>query len=324
MKNQPKTSQSQNRSQTSLRSRLISFASAIILLFTFVPFSSAYADDEPEPVIPPLEISPVSTRVSLNQKEQKPGTIEVKNYGNEPLNIRVYPTPFSNADGNRNFKNESDYTKISHWIKIKDDSGNYQDSVTFTMTPKQTKTISYKIDVPSNAPAGGQYATIFFESLDDQKNEESIKTTTRVGMLIYANVAGELIREANIINVRTNSFITSDNLKVSYTVENKGNIDFQASTTLQVSSLFGRQLYNDTELTTVFPDSSENVEFEWKDTPGFGLYNLHYKIRALDQTIEKNELILVASPFALIIIGILIVVLILAIVYRARLNKTRK
>lgn len=309
----------------SLRSRLISFASAIILLFTFVPFSSAYAaDDEPEPVIPPLEISPVSTRVSLNQKEQKPGTIEVKNYGNEPLNIRVYPTPFSNADGNRNFKNESDYTKISHWIKIKDDSGNYQDSVTFTMTPKQTKTISYKIDVPSNAPAGGQYATIFFESLDDQKSEDSIKTTTRVGMLIYANVAGELIREANITNIRTNSFITSDNLKVSYTVENKGNIDFQASTTLQVSSLFGRQLYNDTELTTVFPDSSENVEFEWKDTPGFGLYNLHYKIRALDQTIEKNELILVASPFALIIIGILIVVLILAIVYRARLNKTRK
>lgn len=304
---------------------MISFASAIILLFTFVPFSSAYAaDDEPEPVIPPLEISPVSTRVSLNQKEQKPGTIEVKNYGNEPLNIRVYPTPFSNADGNRNFKNESDYTKISHWIKIKDDSGNYQDSVTFTMTPKQTKTISYKIDVPSNAPAGGQYATIFFESLDDQKSEDSIKTTTRVGMLIYANVAGELIREANITNIRTNSFITSDNLKVSYTVENKGNIDFQASTTLQVSSLFGRQLYNDTELTTVFPDSSENVEFEWKDTPGFGLYNLHYKIRALDQTIEKNELILVASPFALIIIGILIVVLILAIVYRARLNKTRK
>ena len=303
---------------------MISFASAIILLFTFVPFSSAYADDEPEPVIPPLEISPVSTRVSLNQKEQKPGTIEVKNYGNEPLNIRVYPTPFSNADGNRNFKNESDYTKISHWIKIKDDSGNYQDSVTFTMAPKQTKTISYKIDVPSNAPAGGQYATIFFESLDDQKNEESIKTTTRVGMLIYANIAGELIREANITNIRTNSFITSDNLKVSYTVENKGNIDFQASTTLQVSSLFGRQLYNDTELTTVFPDSSENVEFEWKDTPGFGLYNLHYKIRALDQTIEKNELILVASPFALIIIGILIVVLILAIVYRTRLNKTRK
>lgn len=303
---------------------MISFISAIILLFTFVPFSSAYADDESEPVIPPLEISPVSTRVSLNQKEQKPGTIEVKNYGNEPLNIKVYPTPFSNADGNRNFKNESDYTKISHWIKIKDDSGNYQDSVTFTMAPKQTKTISYKIDVPSNAPAGGQYATIFFESLDDQKNEESIKTTTRVGMLIYANVAGELIREANIINVRTNSFITSDNLKVSYTVENKGNIDFQASTTLQVSSLFGRQLYNDTQLTTVFPDSSENVEFEWKDTPGFGLYNLHYKIRALDQTIEKNELILVASPFALIITGILIVVLILAIVYRTRLNKTRK
>ncbi len=294
------------------------------MLFTFVPFSSAYADDEPEPVIPPLEISPVSTRVSLNQKEQKPGTIEVKNYGNEPLNIRVYSTPFSNADGNRNFKNESDYTKISHWIKIKDDSGSYQDSVTFTMTPKQTKTISYKIDVPSNAPAGGQYATIFFESLDDQKNEDSIKTTTRVGMLIYANVAGELIREANIINVRTNSFITGDNLKVSYTVENKGNIDFQASTTLQVSSLFGRQLYNDTKLTTVFPDSSENVEFEWKDTPGFGLYNLHYKIRALDQTIEKNELILVASPFALVITGILIVVLILAIVYRTRLNKTRK
>ena len=324
MKNQPKTSQNQNQKKTSLRSRLISFASAIILLFTFVPFSSAYADDEPEPVIPPLEISPVSTRVSLNQKEQKPGTIEVKNYGNEPLNIRVYPTPFSNADGNRNFKNESDYTKISHWIRIKDDSGNYQDSVTFTMAPKQTKTISYKIDVPSNAPAGGQYATIFFESLDDQKSEDSIKTTTRVGMLIYANVAGELIREANIINVRTNSFITSDNLKVSYTVENKGNIDFQASTTLQVSSLFGRQLYNDTQLTTVFPDSSENVEFEWKDTPSFGLYNLHYKIRALDQTIEKNELILVASPFALIITGILIVVLILAIAYRARLNKTRK
>lgn len=309
--------------QTLVKKNYLKLTKLFLFIFLFpIFFTSQVFAEEEAPIIPPIQISPLTRRVSLNPKEKITGTIEVKNYGNDPVALKVYAAPYSDEDDIRNFEKESVYTKISHWIKIKDGSGSYNDSYTFTIQPKETKNVSYMITTPENVTPGGQYASIFVETLlDDNKD---ITMSTRAGMLIYATINGDIHSESLIENIKTNSLISSDKLKVSYTVANKGNIDFQTSTSLQISSIFGRQLYTNTTISTILPESTKEIEEKWEDTPPFGFFLLHYKIRALDNIIDETRFVIIASPFILIIFFLLVVTAILAIAYRIKLRHKKE
>lgn len=295
----------------------------IILLSCFFFTPSAFAEEEAS-IIPPLQISPTTRRVSLNQKEKKTGTIEITNYGNETITFKVYPTPYSNEGDTRNFENENYYTKLSKWIMIQNDAGAYRESVTFKIEPKKTKKVSYRIVVPKDAPPGGQYATIFTETIPTQENDDDIQTVTRAGMLIYATVSGEFRSDGSVDNIESSPFITNEKLKLKYTINNTGNIDFQTSTSIEVTSFSGKQLYADTSILTILPESSKEIEIKWDGTPAFGIYNLHYKIRYLDQVIEKTGLIIVTPRIILFIFLLLTMGAIVLIAYRIRLRATRK
>ncbi|MBQ7202071.1 hypothetical protein IJS18_01625 [Candidatus Saccharibacteria bacterium] len=301
----------------------LSILFSIIFLFPCFFFASAFAEEE-APIIPPLQISPTSRRVSLNQKEKKTGTIEITNYGNETITFKVYPTPYSNEGDTRNFENESYYTKLSKWIMIQNDAGAYRESVTFKIEAKKTKKVSYRIVVPENAPPGGQYATIFTETIPTEKNDDDIQTVTRAGMLIYATISGEFRSEGHIDNIEINPFITNEKLKLKYIVNNAGNIDFQTSTNFEVTSLSGKQLYADTSIDTILPGSSKEIEVKWENTPAFGIYNFNYKIRYLDQVIEKSQIIIITPRIVLFIFLLLAMGAIVLIAYRIRLRATRK
>ena len=295
----------------------------IIFLLPYFFVASAFAEEE-APIIPPLQISPTSRRVSLNPKEKKTGTIEITNYGNETITFKVYPTPYSNEGDTRNFENENHYTKLSKWIMIQNEAGAYRESVTFKIEPKKTKKVSYRIIVPENAPPGGQYTTIFTETIPTEKNDDDIKTATRAGILIYATISGEFRSEGLVENIKSNPFITNEKLKLEYTVNNTGNIDFQTSTNVEVTSLSGKQLYADTSITTILPESSKEIEVKWENTPAFGIYNFSYKIRYLDQVIEKSQIIIITPRIILFIFLLLTMGTIVLIAYRIRLRATRK
>ena len=143
-------------------------------------------------------------------------------------------------------------------------------------------------------------------------------------MLIYATISGEFRSEGHIDNIEINPFITNEKLKLKYIVNNAGNIDFQTSTNFEVTSLSGKQLYADTSIDTILPGSSKEIEVKWENTPAFGIYNFNYKIRYLDQVIEKSQIIIITPRIVLFIFLLLAMGAIVLIAYRIRLRATRK
>lgn len=262
---------------------------------------------------PALEITPVSRRMLLNSGEEKSGTLTAKNISDSPLTISVYATPYSSADdGNtQNLDTETTYTQIARWITIKTDEGAYAANAAFAVAPGESKEIEYKVTVPESAPSGGQYATLFVEIKPETSGEGLIQTISRAGMVIYASVTGETQRVAHISDIEANMTAIGKNIGIRFTVTNNGNIDFQASTEISVSSVFGKELFRNTTLSAILPENSKTIVAEWGDTPAFGIYHLSYTIDALDIHADGSLYVLVLAP---IFLGLFVVVTTLAII----------
>ena len=281
---------------------------------TFAFADEEPASEEPEPSAVPgavLELTPVNRRMALDLGETREDAITIKNVSDEKVSLSVYVTPFSNGDGGetQDFETETKYTQISRWMKVKDEGGEYMDKVELSLGPKESRKIGYIINVPESAPSGGQYASVVSELAPAEGgNETDIKTISRVGMVLFATIAGETNRSAQITDIEAQVAAINNNIGVKFTVKNSGNIDFQASAEIAVSSIFGKELYRNSSLVSVLPENSKTVVAEWGETPGFGLYRLDYNINALDINATGHQYVLVMSPlllaaFIIVIIG---------------------
>lgn len=301
----------------------------IIFVLTFLP-TTVFADnntitmDEHNDAW--LQISPVSKRLLLI----KPGevieeTLKVINTGDREMTIEVYTTPYfisSNAPG-LSFESENRYTQISRWTQFLSESGKYIDRLTFNIGPEESKDIKYKISVPKDAASGGQYASIFAEVVPGEA--QGITTTTRVGMTIYASIDGEDPRIGSVItNVKSQHLSIDGKINVTADIDNTGNIDFQSSAELKLSTIFGEELRNNTTVLTVFPESVNTISATL-DSSAIGLFRLSYKIKATeDVIIEGSHLVLVASPFVVGLGIALFILMIITIIYLIKRSKQRK
>ena len=268
-----------------------------------------------------LQISPVSKRLSLNPNETVSHTFKVKNTGDKDMKVKVYSTPYSTVSGTTDldFKSESNYTQISRWISFLDGNGASQETLTFSIGVGDERTVTYRVSVPEDVAAGGQYASIFAEAVPTEENLEGIATTTRVGMLLYARVKGETHSSAKFSNIQSNHISTSGKISVSADVENAGNIDYQATMGITVSTIFGREIYNNTVVSSILPESTKKIYAEWGGS--YGIYRLRYVIKALDSTYEKSHIVLIMPIGALVIGIILLIATIVAITYLTKRKK---
>ena len=273
-----------------------------------------------------LELTPVTMRLALVAGEEKTSTLTLKNTGAEPLDLKIYAMPYSNGDDgeSQDFETESTYTQISRWITIKKDDGSYDREIAVAINPKEEKEIAYKISVPESAPGGGQYATIIVEIVPEKVPEDMIQTISRAGMVIYANVEGETQRIAAISDIKTAMTAIGKNIGINFTVSNNGNIDFQATTTIRVSSLGGKILFDNTTVSSVLPENSKTIISEWGDTPRFGIYRLDYVIDALDIHVEGGLYVLSLTPLGLGFLIVFLVLTAIAVFYLLKKHTTDK
>ena len=317
-----------------------SIATIIVALFAALSFgtTTVYADgnndatEQPvaEETVPSegaaIEISPLTKRVALKAGDAYTSSISVKNTGNEAATISVYATPFSvSEDGETQvYDAETAYTQISRWITVKNDEDSYESKASFRLEPGDNKTVDYKISVPEDVPGGGQYAVLFVEALPEDKSENKIHISNRAGMTIYATMPGEPNRSVHLGETSVNSIVTDGNIGVLTHVKNDGNIDFQTSIELSAYSIFGKQLYNDSVLVSIFPESSKTIFAHWENAPTFGLYRLEYSISALNVYTTGSRIILAMTPLVMIFAIILLLGTIIGVVYLIRRRSTNK
>ena len=319
-----------------MKRRLVKIIAAVVLALTsfVIPASPVYAEENEKPAVW-LQISPVANRVVLNPGDTLTYKMQVSNIGSKKFKFRVYATPYSIANEayEVNFSKETNRTQISRWITFNqnanaknDSEKRWQNEVAFEIEPDKHQNVEYKISVPKDIPEGGQYATIFAESVpEDTSGATGVRTISRVGLILYGRTNGKTIEVAEITNFNMKSFMTGGKISAEVDIANKGNTDFTASVTMKIDKFIGGTV---AELKTpypIIPDSpTRHAIQEWDDTPIFGIFRVTTTVTALDQITTESRIILILPIWIIIIMLVLLTIIIVWLIILIRKRRAQK
>lgn len=271
-----------------------------------------------------LQVSPVKQKISLTPGSKFSGTFKVQNVGTQPFNYSVSATPYSvtNEQYNPDYTNVTTYSQMADWITFdkKTEKG--------TLQPGTTVDVKYYVNVPENAPAGGQYAALMAQTDSGNANNATIAVVHRVGMILYAAVPGETKVDGEIIKNTVNSFYFNPPLTVTSLVKNTGNIEQTAKYHVKIYPLFSNEaLFNTDDAEEgaydrdVVPETSRFNSITWERAPTIGLFSVEQTIEFAGKTSTVSKLVLICPLWLLFIIFALVFFVIFWLVSRHRDRK---
>lgn len=269
-----------------------------------------------------LTISPMNERIILNPGETYTGSFAVSNPASEAgkLVYGVTAEPFY-VDENYDihYEKEGDYNQIVEWTTINNPEGEIE--------PNEVVEIGFTIDVPENAPAGGQYLSLTtkVKNVENATSGINITSIPAVAHIVYAEIAGTTERSGEIMSANVPSFVFSGKLAGSSAVKNTGNVHGTAKYTMQVYPIFSDEEVftneEDPEEKTVLPDRTLYNETVWEETPFFGIYNVVYTVEFEGVTNQVSKMVIVCPIWLLFIVIFAIIMIIAWLVARARARK---
>ena len=272
-----------------------------------------------------ITLSPLNQHIVVNPGEVYEGSFQVSNQAKntEPFSFVITVEPFY-VDENYDiyYANNGDYNQIVDWITIDKYSG--------TVAPNESQDIHYYINVPSNAPSGGQYAAIKVTTTnEDATLENGVNIDVRFGSayILYAEVSGTTERGGEVTEATVPSFMFSGNIKGVSSVKNTGNVHGIAIYKLQVFPIFSdEEIYTNVETPaeqTILPGRTLYNETIWDNTPAVGIFNVIYTVEFEGVTTEVSKLVIVCPIWLLFLVVFAIVAIILWLVMRSKSRKKR-
>lgn len=286
-----------------------------------------------------ISISPVSNVLQLASSSTYNDKIEIKNEGDNQMNVEVYAAPYSYVYSEEEdvyklgFNNENNFTQITRWITFKDAGGSWVSKAEYSIEPKKSLEVEYKISTPDSIPAGGQYAVIFAHTLNGVISSNGIRTEASPGLVVYGrSIEGETVVKAEVRDMVIQQNITDangtrNNFYASAKIKNTGNVDFSASGSMKVTGIFGGTKYEtpqENARVSVIPETELAVSDEWTESPSMGIYRVSWTVDAggESQTIQR---IVFVNPILFIIITIILLTIIITfIIIGVRRRKERR
>lgn len=278
-----------------------------------------------------LGVTPMNQEIVLVPGESFSGSIKVNNPNTSKQNLKFSVkvgsfTLHSSGDDNGDYdvvdvNDVTDYNRMMEWITLEKEGGE--------LAPNETAVIPFTINVPSDAPAGGQYATIIVKdetgNLDSVGGNTSIQSDVQTASIIYADVAGETRKEGKVLENNVPGFILSSPLQATSMVENDGNVHATVNYTLQVWPLFSDEeiCTNEEEpsYAVVLPETKK-YHVENCDLGVIGIYRAKQTVTIFGDT-STVERIVVLCPVWMWIIILAVIVLIIYLIVR-RVNAKRR
>ena len=240
-------------------------------------------------------------------------TLSTPSDATEDAEYELEVRPFSVDDNNQtHLEAKGNYSEIVDWVEIPEDVAKG------TLKPNETKHINATITVPKNAPAGGQYFTIVIKTRDTDSST-GLRHIYEMTHVVYAEVAGETIRQGEIESLDVPSFLFSGKITGSATVRNLGNIHSTVKHTLKVFPLFGDEEFftneeNPQDNNIVMPETSRFSSITWDGTPSIGIFRVHYIVEFEGVKNEVEKIVIVCPIWLLVIILAILAILIFRIV----------
>ena len=276
-----------------------------------------------------IGVSPMTQKIILNPGEKYDGSFTINNPADreDDFYYTVSVEPFY-VDENYNAYNKrtGNLNQIVDWVTLANTEG--------VLHPNDIKEIKFSINVPENAPAGGQYASISVQarSSNDEDSESSmgvkINQVVSIAHNIFAEISGTTIRHGEILSVDLPSFLFSGNIVGSALVKNTGNVHGAARYTMQVFPLFSsEEIYTNEEnpqSVLILPDRQYYNELTWTETPPVGIFNVKYTVEFEGSIAEVSKMVIVCPIWLLFIIIFITVALIIWLVVKIRTHGKSK
>lgn len=277
----------------------------------FVPLS-AYAEEAKESGI---TVSPMHQMKVLTPGYAETGSFVVANPSTSERDVifelEIRPFSYDDEEGEVFTKTEA-YSDMVDWITLSETEG--------TLLPNEKKEIAFTINVPEDAPAGGQYAAIITKVKTAYAGP--MGQAIELAHLIYAEVAGETRRSGDIDSVNVPSFLFSGNITGSSYIHNTGNTHSYATHILKVSPLFGGEEYftneEDPQSNLIMPGATRYTSIAWDKTPSIGIFRVQYTVEFEGLKKEVSKIVIVCPIWLLIIIALIVLILIYRIFFASK------
>ena len=222
-----------------------------------------------------VQIAPPIVEAVVARGRTTNSTIDVENQSDQPTTLEVYLQDWEYVEGGSGDKlfsvpGASPWSAAA-WISF------YPQKLSLPAHGKGV--VEYTIRVPADAPPGGRYAVMFFESAlgPAQPNEQgvSVQYTGRIGSLFEVQVAGTVERAGEIANVTVGAIAEDRPLSLGYTFVNKGNVVLRPKTVFNIIDSSGRYFgRGEFKPLYTFPGRSGSTTTEWKGTLKAGEYTV--------------------------------------------------
>ena len=290
-------------------------------------FGVAKADEE---ISSTVTVSPMTQKIILTPGESYEGSIKVSNPNSAKSNLdySVHIGSFSqhkdaeSADdyGTVDTDSKTTYNQMMDWIVLGKESG--------SVAPNNTDVISFVINVPADAPAGGQYATLIVRDETDHSGggggNVSIQSISQIASIVYAEVAGETRNEGSIIENEVPGFLMNNVIETTSMVRNDGNIHTDAEYILQVWPMFGDEEIctneEDPAKSLVMPET-ERYHTESCTLPAVGIFRAKQTVKIFGETSIVEKTVIICPVWLLFIIIFVIFALIFYFAAKAKARK---
>ncbi|MBR3257262.1 hypothetical protein IKG02_03180 [Candidatus Saccharibacteria bacterium] len=266
-----------------------------------------------------LSISPGVKRLELDPGAKYDGNVTIHNPTSQTLNLHMSAAPYSVDDISYApvYSVKNAYTQISNWISFEEED--------LTIEPSNYLVVNYTINVPEDAPGGGQYAVIFAD-VQKPDNPDSVQVSATAGMVVIAKVSGETRLTGEITNLSIPKFLFAPPVNASATFENTGNVDSDAKMSIKIENYFsGEVIYNgtsDPQEKTVLPGTTRELSISWSNVPRLGVLKVTLNTEFLDEA-KVSPRIVIICPIWFIAIICLIILAIIARIISAKRNNRR-
>lgn len=273
-------------------------------------------------------LTPMNQDIDLAPGQSYTGTITVVNPADATTDFvyKVAVTPFNmvGQDYTVDLATEYNRSMITKWITIAEPTG--------TLKPNESKDIEFTINVPENAPGGGQYAALTVTA--DRGNEDSdgvnVQSVLEMASIVYAKVDGEIIHQGKILSNNIPGFVLNLPAVLTADIENTGNVHDYATYTITVSDFFTGQVILPTEENdghyseVIMPETTFHSEREISNLPTIGVVKVSQTIRFNGEVSVQEGNIIICPLWFIILVLLTLAALITTIVVMVKKHRKHK
>jgi hypothetical protein len=294
--------------------KLLLFNALIFLTLVTLPFNkAALAQSDSGIAKTNLTISPPTYELTANPGDTIENVIKVTSQSTDTITYETIVEDFrvEGQEGLVSLQSDDNPNAFSNWFTV--------EPAKFTLKPKETKSITFKIDVPDGGEPGGHFASLLFQPRTvESSNATGAQVLQRVGSLVLMTVSGAIDEKGTVTGFGTKNLVgnwdtvqyedgrqifTATNEKVNeekkksffdkgpvafdLVLKNDGNVFFKPKGTVTIYNIFGQKVDEVTvDPRNVFPGGERRITVIW---PKKNLWGVRYTAKFTALYGSKNQ-----------------------------------